>query len=159
MANYSSEREKYLATLQDEVSCGHELVSTRFQIGAKALQAIYERLGCPTTSHGKSYVDDLIWQVNDNLDGAICFEEFEKSYLRARNDRSGVEPSEIFYLTCFLMFDKECNGKVGASSGLALYIVSGWLTVRSKLDTPDPLGRHHEHSVRCLLHYDTPTLA
>lgn len=116
---YLRQREKFTATLQDEVSYGRELVTARFQVGSKALQAIYERLGCPVASFGKSHADDLIWQVNDNLDGAVSFEEFERSYVRARNNRSGMEPAELFYLTCFLMFDKECSGKVRGVLGVA----------------------------------------
>lgn len=64
------------------------------------------------STFGKTFADDLIWQVNDALDGAISFDEFERSYMRARSDRSGMEPAELFYLTCFLMFDKECTGKI-----------------------------------------------
>lgn len=109
---YLKQRERFTTTLQDEVSCGRELVSSRFQIGSKSLQTIYERLGCSISTFGKSYVEDLIWQVNDNLDGSISYEEFEMSFVRARNDRSGMEPAELFYLTCFLMFDMECSGKV-----------------------------------------------
>jgi Ca2+-binding EF-hand superfamily protein len=111
-ACYLQQRDKFTSMLQDEVSYGRELVSTRFQIGSKALQTVYERLGYPMSTFGKSFADDLIWQVNDALDGAISFDEFERSYMRARSDRTGMEPAELFYLTCFLMFDKECAGKV-----------------------------------------------
>ncbi|RLN49836.1 hypothetical protein BBJ28_00022542, partial [Nothophytophthora sp. Chile5] len=112
LERYAKERTKYLATLQEEVNCGRELVSSKYQIDGKALQAMYERLGYPVSGQSKSHIEELVWQVNDNLDGAVCFEEFENSYVRSRNDRTGLEPSEVFFLTCFLMFDKECCGKV-----------------------------------------------
>ncbi|GMF21826.1 unnamed protein product [Phytophthora fragariaefolia] len=109
---YMREKLKYLATLQDEVNLGRELVCFKYQINTKALMTIYEQLGYPTSGQEKSRLEEVIWQVNDNLDGALCFEEFVNSYVRSRNDRSGLEPSEVFFLTCFLMFDKECCGRV-----------------------------------------------
>ncbi|RLN95330.1 hypothetical protein BBJ28_00013077 [Nothophytophthora sp. Chile5] len=112
LERYVKERTKYLTTLQEEINCGRELVSSKYQIDGKALQAMYERLGYPVSGQSKSHIEELVWQVNDNLDGAVCYEEFENSYVRSRNDRTGLEPSEVFFLTCFLMFDKECCGKV-----------------------------------------------
>lgn len=102
-------------TLQDETNNGKEMVSSRYQIDAKAFMAIYERLGCvPASVYARSQIDEMIWEINDSLDGLISFDEFERSYIRSRSDRTGLEPSEFFFLTCFLMFDKECTGKVSA---------------------------------------------
>ncbi|KAG2765891.1 hypothetical protein Pcac1_g22500 [Phytophthora cactorum] len=99
--HYMKEKLKYLATLQDEVNLGRELGK-------------------------KGHLEEVIWQVNDNLDGAICFEEFVNSYVRSRNDRSGLEPSEIFFLTCFLMFDKECCGRISLDDAMGiLYLKYG----------------------------------
>ncbi|KAG7389384.1 hypothetical protein PHYPSEUDO_010512 [Phytophthora pseudosyringae] len=123
---YVKEKLKYLATLQDEVNLGRELVSSKYQIDSKALLTIYEQLGYPLSGQEKSRLEDVIWQVNDNLDGAICFEEFVNSYVRSRNDRSGLEPSEIFFLTCFLMFDKECCGRISLDDAMSiLYLKYG----------------------------------
>ncbi|KAE8994427.1 hypothetical protein PR002_g19929, partial [Phytophthora rubi] len=94
--HYMKEKLKYLATLQDEVNLGRELVTSKNQINTKALMTIYEQLGYPLSGQEKSRLEEVIWQVNDNLDGAISFDEFVNSYVRSRNDRSGLEPSEIF---------------------------------------------------------------
>lgn len=114
--HYMKEKLKYLGTLQDEVNLGRELVTSKYQIDSKALVTIYEQLGYPISGQEKSRIEEVIWQVNDDLDGAISFEEFVNSYVRSRNDRSGLEPSEIFFLTCFLMFDKDCCGRVSPPS-------------------------------------------
>ncbi|POM57653.1 Hypothetical protein PHPALM_37805 [Phytophthora palmivora] len=118
--HYVKEKLKFLATLQDEVNLGRELVSSKYQIDTKALLAIYEQLGYPLSGQEKSRLEEVIWQVNDNLDGAICFEEFVNSYVRSRNDRSGLEPSEIFFLTCFLMLDKECCGRISLDDAMGI---------------------------------------
>ncbi|OWZ24096.1 hypothetical protein PHMEG_000896 [Phytophthora megakarya] len=124
--HYMKENLKFHATLQDEVNLGRELVSSKYQIDTKALLTIYEQLGYPLTGQEKSRLEDVIWQVNDNLDGAICFEEFVNSYVRSRNDRSGLEPSEIFFLTCFLMLDKECCGRISLDDAMGiLYLKYG----------------------------------
>ncbi|KAG1703236.1 hypothetical protein DVH05_008146 [Phytophthora capsici] len=118
--HYRKEKQKYLATLQDEVNLGRELVSSKYQIDMKALMTIYEQLGYPRSGQEKSRLEEVIWQINDKLDGAICFEEFVDSYVRSRNDRSGLEPSEIFFLTCFLMFDKECCGRISLDDAMGI---------------------------------------
>jgi hypothetical protein len=110
-AQYACERAKYLATLQDEAINSRDAVTTQYHIDAASLQYVYDRLGCPLP-HGRQQIEELIWEINDNLDGVISYGEFERSYVRARSDRTGLEPCEIFFLTCFLMFDKSCSGKV-----------------------------------------------
>lgn len=111
---YVKEKAKLLATLQEETSNGREMVCAKYQITPKALAALVEQLGGASSAAvlSKSHIEDLIWEVNDQLDGMISFEEFEKSYVRARSDRSGLEPSELFFLIGFLMFDKERSGRV-----------------------------------------------
>lgn len=107
---------RYHATLQEEKSTGQDLVISRHHIDAKTLQNMYEHLGafstpCEKHAHAQK-VAEYIWEIDDDLDGAISYDEFERSYLRARDDRSGLEPSHLFYLTCFLTYDKKCHGRV-----------------------------------------------
>lgn len=123
---YAKEKAKFLATLQEETSNGREMVCAKYQITAKALAALVEQLG-GASSVGKSHIEDLIWEVNDQLDGMISFEEFEKSYMRARSDRSGLEPSELFFLIGFLMFDKERSGRVRFFYDIYLFLFFKWI--------------------------------
>lgn len=134
-ARYVKEKAKFLATLQEETSNGREMVCAKYQITSKALAALVEQLGGASSAAvlSKSHIEDLIWEVNDQLDGMISFEEFEKSYMRARSDRTGLEPSELFFLIGFVMFDKERSGRVSSMTSTAgLWICgkeNGWLTV------------------------------
>lgn len=117
---YTNEKAKYTATLQDEAHHGKDLVTTKYHIDVTALQYVYERLGC-SFAHSRTPIEELIWEINDSLDGAISFDEFERSYVRSRSDRTGLEPSEIFFLTCFLVFDKDCSGKIALDDALRIF--------------------------------------
>lgn len=131
---YMKEKLKCLATLQDEVNLGRELVSAKYQITTKALVIIYKQLGYPVSGQEKGRLVEVIWQVNDNLDGAICFDEFVNSYVRSRNDRSGLEPSELFFLTCFLMFDKECCGRISLDDAMGILYLKYGESVEREMD-------------------------
>ncbi|KAG7401887.1 hypothetical protein PHYBOEH_009467 [Phytophthora boehmeriae] len=132
---YVREKAKYLATLQDEINVGRELVTSKYQIDTKALLTIYEQLGYAITGQEKSRLEEVIWQVNDNLDGTICFEEFVNSYVRSRTDRSGLEPSEIFFLICFLMFDKECCGRISLDDAMSILYLKHGEGMESEMET------------------------
>lgn len=104
---------KFLSILDSEKHAGREHATERLSIEANSLISIHDHLGVSLSNEKQTHrMQELIWEINDNLTGAVSFEEFEKSYMRARSDRSGLEPSELFYLTCFLMYDKDCIGRV-----------------------------------------------
>ena len=79
----------------------------------------------------KTEVKSIIWEVDDDLDGKICKEEFLKMYKRSISDESGYEPRKFFNLVQFLMYDKEFRGWVTVEETLQiLYVRHG----REKLD-------------------------
>ncbi|EQC36224.1 hypothetical protein SDRG_06331 [Saprolegnia diclina VS20] len=80
-----------------------------------ALFEVYEKLGYPKTM---SEVEDLMWEVNDGLNGAISWDEYERSFERCKADKSCLEPSDLFYLTCFLMYDRDVSGKVSMDDAM-----------------------------------------
>ncbi|DAZ99798.1 TPA: hypothetical protein N0F65_001307 [Lagenidium giganteum] len=118
--HYTKERNRFHNTLNEEANNGKDLVCSKFHVEPHALLDVYERLGW-SFPHGKTQIDDILWEINDNLDGILSYDEFEKSYLRARCDRTGLEPSEIFFLTCFLMFDKECSGRLALDDAMRIF--------------------------------------
>ena len=80
----------------------------------------------------KNDVELMIWEVDDDIDGFVSEKEFEKMYKRCtRMVESGLEPRKLFNLVVFLMYDKECRGKVTVEDTLQiLYVRYG----RNKLD-------------------------
>ena len=57
-------------------------------------------------------------QVDENLDGAVDWDEFRLMFMRNITDRSGLEPSKLYNLVQFMIFDQNENGKVVCRRGL-----------------------------------------
>ena len=60
-----------------------------------------------------------IWEVDDDADGVIDWEEFKTLFFRARDDETGYEPRKMFMVIEFLMFDKNLNGSMDVDECLA----------------------------------------
>ena len=54
-----------------------------------------------------------IWEVDDDADGRIDWEEFRTLFYRIRDDQSGFEPRKLFNMIEFIMHDKNFNGFIG----------------------------------------------
>lgn len=79
----------------------------------------------------KTEVKNMIWEVDDDLDGMISRYEFDTMYKRAISDESGYEPKKFFNLIQFLMYDKKFRGRVTVEETLQiLYVRYG----RERLD-------------------------
>ena len=55
----------------------------------------------------KDELDNMIWEVDENLDGYVSEEEFENMYKKCITDENEEEGKKLFYLTQFLMYDKD----------------------------------------------------
>ena len=53
-----------------------------------------------------------IWEVDDDNDGSIDWDEFKTMFYRVRDDESGCEPRKLFNVVDFLMLDKNHSGSV-----------------------------------------------
>ncbi|RHY21537.1 hypothetical protein DYB32_009785 [Aphanomyces invadans] len=83
--------------------------------GRDVLADVLERLGMPLSPNE---VDDLVWEVNDGLDGAVSWDEYNRSFLRCKHDKTYLEPTLLFHMTCFIMYDRECTGKVSMDDAM-----------------------------------------
>jgi Ca2+-binding EF-hand superfamily protein len=57
-------------------------------------------------------VEAMVWEVDDDLDQCINWSEFRLMFTRNVMDRTGLEPSKMFNLTQFLIYDHNENGRV-----------------------------------------------
>ena len=61
---------------------------------------------------GKHEVTDIIWEVDEDGDQCVEWEEFKVMFFRARHDKKGLEPRKLFNLTEFMMVDKDGSGSI-----------------------------------------------
>ena len=57
-------------------------------------------------------VKDLIWEVDEDSDGCLSWQEFKNMFYRVRNDKSGWEPRQLYNVVEFMMHDKDCSGTI-----------------------------------------------
>jgi hypothetical protein len=74
------------------------------KIGIKGVRKILRKL---CEEYIKEEMEMMIWEVDENLDGYVSENEFEKMYKRCIADERELQPKKLFYLVQFLMYDKE----------------------------------------------------
>uniref|UniRef100_A0A7S2HU24 EF-hand domain-containing protein n=1 Tax=Haptolina brevifila TaxID=156173 RepID=A0A7S2HU24_9EUKA len=57
-------------------------------------------------------VEDMIWEVDEDCDGQVSWEEFKAMFYRVRHDKTGWEPRRLFNLVEFMMHDKDQSGSI-----------------------------------------------
>ncbi|KAG1684279.1 hypothetical protein DVH05_011458 [Phytophthora capsici] len=62
----------------------------------------------------KGEVQWMIWEVDDDLDGNVNWEEFKGCYVRTLLDSHGLELNQLYYLIQFLLCDTDSSQTVSA---------------------------------------------
>jgi calmodulin len=62
----------------------------------------------------------ILWEVDDDNDTAVDWEEFRMTFHRTRDDKTGCEPRKLFHVIEFLMHDKNHNGVIDVDECLAI---------------------------------------
>ena len=57
-------------------------------------------------------VEDMIWEVDEDCDHAVSWEEFRLAFYRCRTDKTGLEPRKLFNVVEFMMHDKDSSGTI-----------------------------------------------
>lgn len=65
----------------------------------------------PKSRPSVAEVRDMIWEVDEDMDKCVSYEELEKMYRRCSRDKEGVEPRKLFNLIQFLMFLNDFSQK------------------------------------------------
>lgn len=60
----------------------------------------------------KLEAEEMLWEVDEDLDNAISWAEFKLMFSRNITDKTGLEPSRLFNLAQYLMYDHNENGHV-----------------------------------------------
>ena len=83
----------------------------------KALRKIIRKL---CKEFAKDELDNMIWEVDENLDGYVSENEFENMYKKCITDENEEEGKKLFYLTQFLMYDKDQKHEITVEDTLEI---------------------------------------
>merc|ERR1711988_497684 len=57
-------------------------------------------------------VEDMIWEVDEDCDHCVSWDEFKLMFHRCRQDKTGLEPRKLFNVVEFMMHDKDSSGTI-----------------------------------------------
>jgi Ca2+-binding EF-hand superfamily protein len=97
----------------------------------KALRKIIRKL---CNEFAKDELDNMIWEVDENLDGYVSEEEFENMYKKCITDENEEEGKKLFYLTQFLMYDKDQKHEITVEDTLEILCARHQNNVDQALD-------------------------
>merc|ERR1711871_802876 len=64
-----------------------------------------------------------IFEVDENLDRCVDWNEFQLMFKRNLLDTTGYEPSQLFNVAQFMMFDEDNSGKVTADETMQMLLM------------------------------------
>ncbi|EER12343.1 dc3, putative [Perkinsus marinus ATCC 50983] len=105
----------WIDTKKDDILDYEEIISAFHRVGYKI---------------ARIDVEQFIWEVDDDLDGTVSWDEFLVMYQRCVFDKTGLEPRGLFILVEFLMytaelleFDKTFKGAIAVENTLEVLFV------------------------------------
>lgn len=79
------------------------------KISLEDLEALTKRLGANLS---KRSLEQMIWEVDEDVDGCISFDELQLVYFRNIGDVNANEPSSFFRILEFITFDEQRKGYI-----------------------------------------------
>jgi len=97
----------------------------------KALRKVIRTL---CDEFAKDELDNMIWEVDENLDGYVSEREFENMYKKCITDEKEEEGKKLFYLAQFLMYDKDEKHEITVEDTLEILCARHQNNVDAALD-------------------------
>merc|ERR1712217_263248 len=99
---------KWLDTKKDDKLCWQEMSEALVKLQHKT---------------PREQIELWIWEVDDDLDQMVGWEEFLTMYQRCISDGTGLEPRNLFNLVQFLMYDKDFTMRISVEQTLQILFV------------------------------------
>lgn len=113
-------RERYARkNEQDELERAFRTIDKKGdnKIDADELNQLFLALGHKAK---RGEVEDMIWEVDEDCDGCLSWQEFQTLYTRGRDDKTGYEPRGLFNVVEFVMNDKEGAGFISLEEAMQI---------------------------------------
>ena len=68
---------------------------------------------------GREECHDMLWEVDDDLDGGLSLGDFLTSYFRSQKDESGYDPKRLYAVVEFLLIDKDLSGEITVDEAMS----------------------------------------
>ena len=115
----------------DEDEEKKEKKPSKRKFSQKALRKIIRKL---CNEFAKDELNNMIWEVDENLDGYVSEDEFENMYKKCITDENEEEGKKLFYLTQFLMYDKDQKHEITVEDTLEILCARHQNNVDQALD-------------------------
>eukprot|EP00316_Scyphosphaera_apsteinii_P016644 CAMPEP_0119299902 /NCGR_PEP_ID=MMETSP1333-20130426/1921_1 /TAXON_ID=418940 /ORGANISM="Scyphosphaera apsteinii, Strain RCC1455" /LENGTH=196 /DNA_ID=CAMNT_0007301493 /DNA_START=39 /DNA_END=629 /DNA_ORIENTATION=+ len=63
----------------------------------------------------------IIWEVDDDADECVDWQEFKTMFYRTRNDQSACEPRKLFNIVEFIMYDRNVSGSIDLDECIPMF--------------------------------------
>ena len=129
--NANKKQKKYKED-EDEEEEQKEKKPPRKKFSKKALRKVIRTL---CNEFAKDELDNMIWEMDENLDGYISEREFENMYKKCISDEKEEEGKKLFYLVQFLMYDKDEKHEITVEDTLEILCARNPNNVDACLDS------------------------
>jgi calmodulin len=134
-SNYKSKLEKTnkknYKNKDEEEDEPKEKKQPKKKFSKKALRKVIRTL---CHEFAKDELDNMIWEVDENLDGYVSEDEFENMYKKCITDEKEQESKKLFYLAQFLMYDKDEKHEITVEDTLEILCARHQNNVDAALD-------------------------
>ena len=134
-SNYTSKNEKLnkknYKNKDEEDEEQKEKQKPKKKFSQKALRKVIRTL---CNEFAKDELDNMIWEVDENLDGYVSEREFENMYKKCITDEKEEEGKKLFYLAQFLMYDKDEKHEITVEDTLEILCARHQSNVDAALD-------------------------
>ena len=79
--------------------------------------------------------EEIIWEVDEDCDKMVSWQEFTEMYDRCRKDKTGCEPKRLYFIVEFMIIDKDNGGEISVEEAIEdLYLQHGKEELDNRLE-------------------------